>query len=705
MALFSRISERGVAGLRRSVSTVLLVAGVVTAGAGSAVAAPVGSTTTTIEIVQGNNQSVTARSSFPNPLTVLVHDQDPEAPGPVAGAVVTFTVSAGSAVLGTGQSSVQVTTGTDGLAEYPLTAGPTAGPVTVRVTSSVTGATTALFTETVLPAPVLAVSELSGDGQSASLRNDFAAPLLVGVWDEFGEPAVGGTVTFTIVALTGGGAASFPGGAQTARATVDSQGHAAAPPLTAGTIPGPLEVVASYDAASAPAMFEGLNVVYPQPASITPTGGDAQSAIAGTAFADVLTVRVLDNHGFPLTGPPPTVTFTVASGSATFPGGAGSAQSQATIDGYAASPTLTAGGRAGSVTVTAEVSGSSTLLSTSFAATVEPSVAAQITAVSGAGQAVLASNAQSPSYFGPLVVRVVDQLDRPLPMVDVEFTVSGPASFAGSPTTTGQTGPDGTTTVTSLLAGQSGGTVTVTAAVGGLDTTAQLTETVLPRVPTLVVAQSGGSQTAATGTRFAQPLIALVLDQTNTILSGVPVTFTVTGPASFDGATTTSVVSGNDGTASAPALVAGSTIGAVSVTASVSGATAAVFSGTVTAADLLGDGATPPPADGGAVPPGTDAPAAPAPGGFRPSPTIDAADAGADTATPVAAGAAIPPARAVRAVTAVPQAPAVPSARAMRVLADTGVPVDHLAVGAVVLLLAGFALVARSAARPSDRRR
>ena len=72
------------------------------------------------------------------------------------------------------------------------------------------------------------------------------------------------------------------------------------------------------------------------------------------------------------------------------------------------------------------------------------------------------------------------------------------------------------------------------------------------------------------GATFTHPLVALVLDQTNTLLPGKSVTFKVAGPASFSGSTSLVVSTDSGGAATTSALVAGSDAGPVTVTASVS---------------------------------------------------------------------------------------------------------------------------------------
>jgi hypothetical protein len=102
------------------------------------------------------------------------------------------------------------------------------------------------------------------------------------------------------------------------------------------------------------------------PAEITITAGDGQFGTARQPFPTTLAVVVKDAYDNPLPGI--SVTFTVTSGSATFPGGS-AATATTDASGRATAPTLTAGRTAGPVTVTAAVTGSPRL-ATAFTETV-----------------------------------------------------------------------------------------------------------------------------------------------------------------------------------------------------------------------------------------------------------------------------------------------------------------------------------------------
>jgi outer membrane protein assembly factor BamB len=96
---------------------------------------------TTISITSGNNQSATAGTQLPQPLTVLVNDQFGN---PFSGDSVTFTDNGAGGIF---SSSNPVITGTNGTASQLYTLPPVPGPITINATAAgISGA--AVFTET-----------------------------------------------------------------------------------------------------------------------------------------------------------------------------------------------------------------------------------------------------------------------------------------------------------------------------------------------------------------------------------------------------------------------------------------------------------------------------------------------------------------------------------------------------------------------------
>ena len=145
----------------------------------------------------------------------------------------------------------------------------------------------------------------------------------------------------------------------------------------------------------------------------------------------------------------------------------------------------------------------------------------------------------------------------------IDFALIDPTPSAGLPTatTSSATGvlPPGGTTTTSFTADSSG---VVTAA-----------------APNVVSAVDGNGQTAAPGQTFKNPLTASLTDAAGKPLAGQYVTFAITsGSGTFNGgATTMSATTNTQGVATSSRVVAGTTTGPLTVTATSGTASAATF--------------------------------------------------------------------------------------------------------------------------------
>ncbi len=123
--------------------------------------------------VSGTQQSALEGAAFPNPLVVEVTDASGN---PVAGALVTFSLSSGSATL----SGTSVTTGANGQAAITVTAGQTAGQVVIIAsTTAGTSTYTQTFDLTVTPpGPVCDTNTADDDTffNGASYTPNFMSP-------------------------------------------------------------------------------------------------------------------------------------------------------------------------------------------------------------------------------------------------------------------------------------------------------------------------------------------------------------------------------------------------------------------------------------------------------------------------------------------------------------------------------------------------
>jgi adhesin/invasin len=194
---------------------------------------------------------------------------------------------------------------------------------------------------------------------------------------------------------------------------------------------------------------------------------------------------------------------------------------------------------------------------------------------------IVSGNSQSATVgnplAGPLVVGVTDQYGDALPGVTVNFAVTG---GTGSLSATSPVTDASGRAQSELTLGTTAGTVTVTASVSGIVTPETFTATARAGPPAAVAVASGNNQSAVVGNPPANPLAAKVTDQYGNPVSGVTVSFAVTGGSGSPSAPT--AVTTTNGQAQVN-LTLGTTAGAVTVNASVAGVTTpAVFTATAT---------------------------------------------------------------------------------------------------------------------------
>ena len=171
----------------------------------------------TLTKLSGDEQQGLPAAQLAEPFVVSVLDQNG---APLAGATVTFAVTAGGGTL----STTTAATDADGRAAATLTLGSQPGPNTVEATVAELEPVT--FTATVL-AP-RSLTQVSGDEQEGPAGAALSEPFVVEVRDQNGTPFAGASVNFTVTA--GGGSLS------TSTATTDAAGRAATT-LTLGNQP------------------------------------------------------------------------------------------------------------------------------------------------------------------------------------------------------------------------------------------------------------------------------------------------------------------------------------------------------------------------------------------------------------------------------------------------------------------------------------
>jgi hypothetical protein len=139
------------------------------------------------------------------------------------------------------------------------------------------------------------VSVFSGNNQSTDIGTTFSAPLVVTVAsDANNEPVAGGVIAFTVPGS--GPTATFPGGTQTATASIDGSGHASGAALTANLIVGTYAALASSIGVTSGASFTLTNTPGP-PTQLVIHSQPSGTATAGSAFSTQPVVYVEDQYG------------------------------------------------------------------------------------------------------------------------------------------------------------------------------------------------------------------------------------------------------------------------------------------------------------------------------------------------------------------------------------------------------------------------
>ena len=416
---------------------------------------PVTRTATTLEVFSGNGQSAETDRHLTNPLIVRVLDQNSAV---LSGVTVSFSVTPSSGVL----TPTSATTGSDGQASTTLQLGGTAG--TYTVTASVSGITQqATFTTTATEPPRAATLEQgSGDGQTGETGHHLTDPLIVTVLDQYGNPLSGVTVSFSVTPTDG---VLSPASVDT-----DSDGEASTLLQLGGTV-GEYIVTANVPGVSSVTFTATATAPPPPPpparvaTTLEKVSGDSQTDRTNQHLTNPLIVKVIDQDRDALSDV--TVSFTVNPSS-----GVLSPTSATTDADGQASTALQLGGTARTYTVTASVSG---LSSVTFTATAtEPPRAATLEVVSG-------NNQEKEAYQhlpDPLVVEVRDQYGAALPDATVNFSVNPSVGVLNPASAT--TDADGQAS-TILRFGKTTGAYTVTVTATGINQSVTFTATATVR--------------------------------------------------------------------------------------------------------------------------------------------------------------------------------------------------------------------------------
>jgi len=449
-----------------------------------------------------------------------------------------------------------------------FTANLVAGSYTVKASApGVTDSASYALTNTAAAPAVIQAT--GGANQNTAVNTQFALSLQATVRDVAGNPVPNAAVTFT-APLTGA-SGRFANDSTTYTVNTNASGVAATT-VRANTTAGTWAAEARVSGVTTPATFSLTNNPG-NPASVTATAGATQSAVVRRTYGINFEVTVRDAFNNLVPGILVQFRPPDSGPSGTFAGGVDTARTNAS--GVARAAAFTANTRAGSFTVTGNVTGVGT--PANFSLTNLADEPDTIVPTSGTPQA---TTVNSP-FPQRLTVVVRDTFNNPVPNRQVTFNVpnSGPSgTFAGG-VNIALTDNAGIAQAPVLTANSSAGQWTATATVVGLSTPAAFLLTNNPGLPRSILATSGTPQTAQVNTTFPDTMKALVRDSSGNPVPGVLVTFLApsSGPSGgFNGSN--QVFTGPNGVAVAPSFTANNTAGRYQVTASVQGvSTPAVY--------------------------------------------------------------------------------------------------------------------------------
>ena len=320
------------------------------------------------------------------------------------------------------------------------------------------------------------------------------------------------------------------------------------------------------------------------PNELVLVGGSGQQAQLGKQFAQNLGVELANTNGCALTGNLAGVTVNFdapGSGASGIFASSGSREAYVGTDaqGVATAPAFTSNFTVGDYDVDAHSDYGSVGIGLSNTADGLPATIAP----EGSGAQAAAVNTQ---YAQALQVLVTDANGAAVQGATVNFavvagTTGASATFLGGGQASSVTNADGVATAPPLLANGMPGKFAATASTSGISSVAMFALDNHAAATTLSAVRS--DPTATVESTFKDRLRTRVLDATGQPVEGATVTFAIAAAdsgaaASFIGSGAQAIVlTDADGTATAPALVAGKTAGVFTVTATATGAQPLAF--------------------------------------------------------------------------------------------------------------------------------
>jgi len=431
------------------------------------------------------------------------------------------------------------------------TLGTTAQTQTLSVAAN--GATVRVAVQAV-PSEAVALSTVSGAGQSGAVGDPLPEPIVVEAQDTYAN-AVPGT-TLDIEVSSGGGQTDA------AQVVTDAQGQVSVtwslgPELGSQSVQVRLDTVAQVDI---PADAR------PGPAaSIETLSGDGQTGTVASALSLPVQVHVQDRFGN-------ATSATQVDFSATSGGGTVASSSVRPDSGGVAGTAWSLGTSAGTQTIEARVPGAPAIV---FTATAVPGAPDRLVLISGDDQTGPATLALAT----PLTVEVRDTFDNFVSGTAIAFgVIEGGGGLTSSSSTTDTQGRASTTWTLGPGLGTNRVSATVVGFSGSGPGSVEFTAIATSLPPAQVVVNSGDGQSTEVGTAVTSALSARVFDAVGNPVPGVAVAFSVSsGGGSLSGDTPTT---DSTGTATLGSWTVGTTAGAQSVLATVVGLPPATFTAT-----------------------------------------------------------------------------------------------------------------------------
>ncbi|MDR1529857.1 MAG: DUF11 domain-containing protein [Burkholderiales bacterium] len=534
-----------------------------------------------IEAVKGTPQVTLVNTVFSEKLEAMVRD---ESDSPLAGVWVRFSLpeNGASAEFASGGKHTMVATGADGIAVAPaLTANGITG--NYQVVASVEGLESEAGFSLTNNAPIAVPAKIvptAGALQKANVNAYFAEVLSARVTDASNQPVAGIPVQFKLP--VNGASAVFADGSIMLVAITNEDGVASSSLIKANAIIGQYQATAEVVGISEKVIYtlENISEQTIVVGSISAESGTPQKTKVQTVFMQPLKAKVLDTDGKPFPGIPVTFALPESGASAYFTNNTHILTILTDSQGIATS-TLTANNIVGNYTAIAKVDGLSnpaTFNLTNEAAEGGSTVQHMI-AYGGTPQNAIINT----PFVAPLTALVFDDDNQPLQDAEVTFMLptNGASAFfeGGITSVTVKTDDGGLAISMPFTANDIVGAYEAIARVEGSENIVSfsLTNNPVPVIPvSSISAHNGTPQTSTVGTRFAQPLEAIVKNQNGDPMAGVVVEFILPSgqgaSATFVGNRYTAVVQTDvDGLAVSPILLANATAGVYIATANVEG--------------------------------------------------------------------------------------------------------------------------------------